>query len=364
MSPPLLAARNPLRVSGTVLPANLLLAAKLLALVFILKRNPGKFPEPFLAFIPALEQLGSPELFQAGLQLVFYAAAFLLFFNWHVRAACLVLGVDILLSVLVSRANYSNNQTYTALFFILSGLYDPRLGVSLLRYQLAVVYFGATLNKVLDPDWRSGAFVQAWLPHYLDFYPWLAAQLPGKSLSATLSWLGILTELALVPLLLVRRWVPAAIVLGAAYHTGLVVLTWGSTFNMFWPATLATFLALMQWPDSVTVRYTPGSRWQQWLRGLLAPLDLERRYTWLPQEAGRLETEQGPGRVYTGAPAIAQLLLYSPIVYFGFVLLTWRVPKSIPLVLLLLAVVVYGALRRAWGPWRSRPPPLVPRSST
>ncbi|HET9449637.1 MAG TPA: HTTM domain-containing protein [Aggregicoccus sp.] len=365
MSPPsLLAARNPLKVSGTLLPPNLLLAAKLLALVFILKHNPGKFPEPFLAFVPALEQLGSPQLFQTALQLVFWAAVPFLFFNWHVRAACLVIGADILLSVLASRANYSNNLTYTALFFILTGLYDPRVGRTLIRYQLALVYFGATLNKVLEPDWRSGAFVQAWLPHYLDVYPWIAAKLPGNLLSAVLGWLGILTELALVPLLLIKRLVPAALVLGAAYHTGLVVLTWGSTFNMFWPATLATFLALMEWPASVTVRYAPSSRWQQGARRLLAPLDLEGRYTWLEQQAGRLETEQGPGRVHTGAPALAQLLLYSPVVYFGFALLTWRVPKSIPLLLLLLAVVVYGAVQRGWGPWRSRLPPLVPRRST
>ncbi len=362
MSP--LRTHHPLKVAGTLLPPNLLLAAKLLALVFILKRNPGRFPEPFLPFIPGLDRLVPPQLFQGGLQLVFYVAALLLFFNVRVRAACLALGADLLLAILASRAYYSNNLTYTALFFILTGLYDPRVGRTLLRYQLGVVYFGATLNKVLDPDWRSGAFVQAWLPHYVDVYPWLAAQLPGMLLSATLSWIAILTELALLPLLLVKRWVPAALVLGAAYHTGLVVLTWGSTFNMFWAAMLGTYLALMQWPASVTVRYASASPWQRWARRLLAPVDLEGRYTWLPKPAGNLETQHAPDCVHTGAPALAQLLLYSPVVYFAFVLLTWRIKKSIPLVLLLLAVVVYGAARHTWSLSRSRPQPLVPRRSS
>jgi hypothetical protein len=357
-------SRNPLVMSGTVLPPNLLLAAKLLALVFILRGNVGHwFSAPYLPFLPALDQLAAPERFQLGLQLAFVAAALCLFLNWRVRTASLVLGSVVLLGLLASRANYENSKLYMALFYLVTALYDPRVGVAPLRYQLVVVYFGATLNKVLDPDWRSGAFVLDWLPTYLPAYPWLAAQLPGNLLSAVLSWTAILAELALVPLLLFKRLVPVGLVVLVAYHTGILLLTLGEAFDIFWSALCLSCVALMQWPAAITVRYTPASRWHRLARQVLGRVDLERRYTWLPQQAGRLQTEPGRGSPHVGAAAFVDLLLYNPAVYVAFFLVTPRIGQAIPLVLPLLAVIVFDAVRRWWRAARAHPLRLVARKS-
>ncbi|HET9452515.1 MAG TPA: HTTM domain-containing protein, partial [Aggregicoccus sp.] len=358
-------SRNPLVMTGTALPPNLLLAAKLLALVFILRGNVGRwFSEPYLPFLPALDQLGAPGRFQLGLQLAFVAAALCLFLNWRVRTASLVLGSAVLLGLLASRASYENSKLYMGLFYLVTALYEPRAGVSLLRYQLVVVYFGATLNKLLEPDWRSGAFVLDWLPTYVPSYPWLAAQLPGNLLSAALSWTAILTELVLIPLLLFKRLVPAGLVVIVAYHTGIVLLTLGEAFDIFWSALCLSCVALMQWPEGVTVRYTPGSRWHRLARQVLGRVDLEGRYTWLPQHAGRLQTELGRGVPHAGAAAFVDLLLYNPVVYVAFFLVTPRIGQAIPLVLPLLAVIVYDAGRRWWRGARAHPLRLVPRKST
>src|SRR5437660_10006791 len=83
---------NPLRCSGTILPANLLLMAKLIALCLLLTNHVRLLPDPFLPFIPLLDRIGAPATFQFALQLVFVASAIALLFNRWVRASCLLLG--------------------------------------------------------------------------------------------------------------------------------------------------------------------------------------------------------------------------------------------------------------------------------
>lgn len=42
-----------------------------------------------------------------------------------------------------------------------------------------------------------------------------------------------------------------------AYHTGLVLITGGNTFGMFWYALVATYIVLLDWPSALLVRYSP-----------------------------------------------------------------------------------------------------------
>ena len=59
---------NPLRCSGTVLPTNLLLMAKLIALCLLLTNHVRQIPDPWLPFVPAFDWIGAPAAFQRGLQ--------------------------------------------------------------------------------------------------------------------------------------------------------------------------------------------------------------------------------------------------------------------------------------------------------
>src|SRR6266403_6384375 len=90
---------NPLRCSGTVLPTNLLLMAKLIALCLLLTNHVRQIPEPWLPFVPAFDWIGAPAAFQRALQVVFVGSAIALLFNRRVRPCCLLLGGSILIGV-------------------------------------------------------------------------------------------------------------------------------------------------------------------------------------------------------------------------------------------------------------------------
>ena len=83
---------NPLRCSGTVLPTNILLMAKLIALCLLLTNHVRQIPDPWLPFVPVFDWIGAPAAFQRALQVVFVGSAIALLFNRRVRLSCLLLG--------------------------------------------------------------------------------------------------------------------------------------------------------------------------------------------------------------------------------------------------------------------------------
>src|SRR6267378_3181642 len=242
---------NPLRCSGTALPTNLLLMAKLIALSLLLTNHVRLIPDPFLPFVPVFDRIGWPAAFQSALQAVFLTAAVGLLFNRSVRASCLALGGAILIGVISSKAYYGNNKTYCGLILFLTGLYEPGSEPWLLRAQFALVYFGAGLNKLVDADWRSGLFMEHWATVRLHqgAYIALASWLPPMFLAKLLCWGTLLTELAMSVAFLVRRWFAAGIVASLLFQSSLLLFT-GSTFTMFFYATQAALLMFVDWPKS------------------------------------------------------------------------------------------------------------------
>jgi hypothetical protein len=113
------ASWNPLTVSGTALPDNLLLAAKLVAIAFVLSGQLTELPNHFLPFLSILGDLGSPHGFHLALELIFAFAAAVLLVNRQVRVMCLLLAAVLLVGILSSRAYYHNNRLFTGIFFLL-----------------------------------------------------------------------------------------------------------------------------------------------------------------------------------------------------------------------------------------------------
>src|ERR1700694_6304747 len=83
---------NPLRCGGTVLPTNLLLMAKLIALCLLLTNHVRQIPDPWLPFVPVFDWIGAPAAFQRVLQVVFVISAIALLFNRRVGRFCPALG--------------------------------------------------------------------------------------------------------------------------------------------------------------------------------------------------------------------------------------------------------------------------------
>ena len=304
---------NPLRCTGLELPVNLAILVKVLALVLLVTNHVRLLPDPWLPFIPVLDRF-PPLLFQRSLQTVFVAAALLIVFNRSTRRASLVLGATMLLAVVSSKAYYGNNKTFCGLMLLLAGLYQPG-GPPFLRWQLALTYFGAGLNKALDPDWHTGVFFENWAVNRLHqpMYIALDAILPAGVLARFMCWTTIVTELATVPGLLIPRFCYWAVLANILFQSSLLLFT-GTTFTLFFYAMTAASLAFATWPPApVPVLYNPDSRFGQ-LAKLLQRGDLDGRFHWMPSE-DTLQLQAGDA-VYTGFRAARMLVLLNPLTYF------------------------------------------------
>jgi hypothetical protein len=317
---------NPLRCSGTELAPNLLLAAKLIALPELWFNAPGSLPEPFLPFVPVFDWVGHPVLVQRGLQALAYAGAVGILVNLRVRAACLALGSAILLSILSNRGSYYNNALYCSCVLLLIGL-DGDKGTGrrpwLVQAQVVLLYTGAGLNKLLDPDWRSGQFFETWttLIHqatYLHVKTWF----PPMALSRALSWVTITSELGMALALPWRRTSLWAVRAGMAFHTALSFF-FGYTFGLFYFALMASYLAFVPWPEGqLAAFYDAESAWGRRLQRVLGWLDVDGRFTWAPlKAAARAEAPLAlrvGGRLYAGGAAVRKMLLCTPATYLFF----------------------------------------------
>jgi hypothetical protein len=306
-----LQARNPFRIYGTALSPGGLLAAKLVALVFVIQ-GLWRLTDPFVPYLGIFDHVGDPKTFQHVLQAVWLIAAVTLFLNVFPRVCCAVLGAVIFVALLSSDAFRTNNVTYTALLFMLLSLSTKQTLTTILRLQLIVLYGFAALNKLLDTGWRSGAFFESWntVQGYGHLYHELSGVFPGRSFSATLSWGVILIEFLLMISFVVPRLVPVGALMVVAYHSSLLFVT-GSTFTMFWYALVATAIALAPWPATPPAVVYPRRSWLRVLRGL----DLSRAFTWEPARVEGLALRIGEQR-WSGRAALARIVAFHPVLYF------------------------------------------------
>ncbi|MBM3726712.1 MAG: DUF393 domain-containing protein [Acidobacteria bacterium] len=329
VSAPLTPSWNPLRCAGQGLPVPLALMAKIVALALLLTGHVRLLPDPFLSFIPVLDLLPGPA-FQLTLQAVFVLAALAILFNRSLGAACTVLGLTILLAVVSSKAYYGNNKTMCGIMLLLAGLYHPRTGVWFLRAQFVLVYFGAGLNKLLDPDWQSGLFFDHWASARLKnpFYLWLAPQLPPLVAGKLFCWVTIGTELALAAAFMAPRLYPAAIWVSLLFHASLLEFT-GTTFTMFFYVMEASVLVFVTWPHELTILYDGGCGICNRIRRFVERLDFDRGFQWEAFQTGAGDRWNIPraalnerlhlvvshpagDRVYAGFRACKLILLYNP----------------------------------------------------
>jgi len=326
---------NPLRCGGTMLPVNLLVMAKSIAIALLLTNHVALLPDPFLPFIPGLDHL-PPVLFQRTLQVLFVASALALLFNRSVRLSAFVLGMTIIVSVLASKAYYGNNKTFCGFVLFLIGLYEPGKEPWMIRLQLVLVYFGAGSNKLLDTDWRTGVFFQNWAANRLHQPVFIAVSsyLPQLVLAKAISWFTIATELGLSGVFLVRRLFPLGIWGNLVLHSSMLFFT-GSTFTMFFYAMTASMLAFASWPARpMLVIFDGDCGFCALTKGWVERLDLEQMLEWRPYQSGvglrygitdtdankRLYLVNGD-RIYSGFSAFKMMVLCNPISY----LLTYTV---------------------------------------
>lgn len=344
-----LSALNPFRVSGTPMPPNLLLMCKIIALAILATRHFRILPDPFLPFIDGLDRFADPATFRVVLQTTAVVSALALLCNRSVRVNALVLGSCLLIGVVSSKAYYGNNKTFCGLALVLAGLSDFDRPPYLLRWQLALVYFGAALNKLLDPDWQSGLFFQHWAGEKLQNPVFIAVSnaLPPLVAGKIVCWGTAFAELAAAIGLLVPRLVPLALLINVMFQVGLLEFT-GTTFTLFFYGMQAANLAFITWPERLAVSYDSSCPGQRVLRFGLRLLDADGLQDWR-SEPGRLRVDNR-GASYTGFAAIQRLLLFSPVFWMTMTTLLAITPTALSRRLLvagvLLALLPYQASAR------------------
>ncbi len=202
---------------------------------------------PYLPFISWLDNIPSIVI-SIPLTGVLIFSPLAILVQYRPRLFSLLIGLSILFIVLSSRPLYSTNLLFQACLFLLIGLYrgDDRP----FRWQLVILYVAAGLNKALLADWWNGKYMANFAVEFgSDLNLLLKLTLENEWLAKLLGWATIFTELIVLPaLLLRRRTIKLAIVIGGLLHIGMLVLTFGKLSILYLYLVSAAYLLLYRLP--------------------------------------------------------------------------------------------------------------------
>lgn len=336
--------------SRTSLPPRLLLAAKLLALCILLTGTWHNLPDPFLPFLSFFDYFAGMSVFRWVLKLSLLSAIGCLFLNRSVRLSCIAISLVFFAGILSSKTFFENNILFAACIFLLIGLSDSP---QLIRYQLALVYFGAGINKLLDPAWRSGAFFATW-SHYAIREPlyFAFAGIAPRTVPALMCWSAMTLELTLAVWLLLGKRLNGAAWLGVSFHTMMVFMT-GRTFGIFYYAVLASWFAIQESCNRIAILYDADCGLCDRTRRFFQRWDLEGLQNWQPFE----RPEQSihvliADQAYTGFSGIRAIVGSNPLTYFSIAvvlsILHYRWLGIIVLLMVSPLIVPVGKLGYRW----------------
>lgn len=228
------------------LPSHIVIAHKAL-LLYVLITYRWLFLDssvrfPFLPFITVFDAI--PSVVYKGLLFILFVAiisSFLKFVSY--RICSLISGSIILFLILSSKNLFSNSLTFVACLLVLIGLYKEK--DILFRIQIALLYVGASTNKMIDPDWWNGIYFDFFFRDIFDvalYQSWV----PEKSLAIAKSFgiATIFTELSLGIAVLIPRITRPTIIFGLLFHTSMLVITSGRLSNIFFYIMCAGFLLI------------------------------------------------------------------------------------------------------------------------
>lgn len=250
----------------TSMHPSVLWMSKLLFVLLVLKNFPAKIQDPFLPFLPCLNALQTEQqFFQHILTFLFFVLGIALLFNFKVRWSSSLLGALVLLVMLSSQVVYSNHNLIVGCGLFLAGLTQKEKPY-LFYWQLAIIYFGAAFNKILDADWWSGAFMDAWMTNMENpFYSLLSNQLAFLPVAQLMSILAIFTEASLVVLLLIPKFRRTAIYIIILFHLGLFTFT-GFRFGFFIESLFIILIGFRKWEGNYAAENRPQTRAQKFVQ--------------------------------------------------------------------------------------------------
>ena len=139
--------------------------------------------------------------------------------------------------------------------FLIISVSNKHTGNRLLQAQLIILYFCATINKLLLADWWNGNYFDTLMidRHANAFYIWANHFFEPKILS---KWMGIASlfiELCIPICFLFKKLHKAGLITGILFHTMLVLLT-QQTFGPFYYIIAFSYFIFFKWPLSIKVK--------------------------------------------------------------------------------------------------------------
>jgi hypothetical protein len=334
--------RAPFRVTGTALPPNILLLAKIIVVALVAKDYHFGFPDVFAPFFGFFEAIPAPW-WRRFLKISFLVSGGCLLFNRAVRINCLIIGCVFLGAALSSRIYYRNAKVFVGVIMLLAGLQDKDRPPLLIWWQLAIVYLGAGINKLVEADWRSGQYFDYFLTEVYSsrIYAIGASLLPGSWFAFALCWWVIAAELAAGALFLRRRSHGHAVWLAATVHMGAAILVVGD-YGVFFVAVLASYLSTYDWPQDATVVLGPKTAWAPVAR-IWRWFDPDTDIHWRQAPSADKLRVLTSGREFVGFQAAWRLISWSPAAYFLLVVLL-TVPRGLGRVIAVQSVGATGAV--------------------
>lgn len=244
---------NPFYVTGKAVVPELVLAVRMLAVYLLLTRefpfNGNQGGGRFYPVFGWLDHLGTDGQFNLGVRLLFLAGIAILLFSRFVRLGALGVGLAFVTGPLSCQTCISVAHLFTGCVFLCTALSNDVTGTSLIRFQLAVLYLGADLNKVFDADWWTGASMETLLvtKHQIASYMNAASIFPPGILSQMTGIGVIVLQISIAILLLRRGTVVYAMLLALVLHLPMVLLM-QMTFGPFLFALVTAYGCLLAWP--------------------------------------------------------------------------------------------------------------------
>jgi len=304
---------NPLRITDTDLPPQLLLMAKVLVVGLVLKDYHLGFPDVFAPFFEWMEIFPAPW-YRRAFKVAFILSGTALLFNRAVRVNCLILGGLFLVATLSSKVYYRNAKVFVGILLFLTGLQEKGKSPWMIWWQLAIMYFGAGLNKFLEIDWRTGQYFDHFLTHIYpsEVYRLIAPLLPGLWVAKLMCWSIISAELVAGLLFTVDRLRPTAVWIGASVHVGAALLVVGD-YGIFLGAVLVSYLSCLPWPERLDATLADRTGWR-WIQQVFGRLDQDRiiRWTDRPPEGEAKLTLTAGERSWSNWKALGRLVLWTP----------------------------------------------------
>jgi hypothetical protein len=312
---------NPLRVTDTALPPQLLLMAKLVVVGLVLRNYHLGFPDVFAPFFEWMEIFPAPW-YRRAFKVAFLVCGTALLFNRTVRINCLILGSLFLLGTLSSKVYYRNAKVFVGLLLFLTGLQERGKPPWMIWWQLAIMYFGAGLNKILEADWRTGQYFDYFLTeiYHSQAYAVIRDLLPGRWIARLMCWSIIALEIAAGVMFTIRRLQPAAVWLAACVHVGAALLVAGD-YGIYVAAVLASYMSLLPWPERLDASVDTVSPWRR-VKGFFGVLDQDAIINWREHSQGSASLVLRTGqRRWNDWRALGWLMMWTPTLYFATMIL-------------------------------------------